>query len=142
MVTKKQDQNDAVPSQEEIQEARKEGVLDRVRETATTQDIDQQKGDAPEAGRFTQVNVDGTNQIEHLTDLGLDGLKEAIDPKKDEPLAEEVIAKLLILERNGKNRTDFVKLMMDRLKIKDIRKELPQAGGPDYTNDVSAVSKL
>lgn len=142
MVTKKQDQNDAVPSQEEIQEARKEGVLDRVREAATTQDIDQLKGDDPEVGRFTQVNVDGTNQIEHLTDLGLDGLKEAIDPKKDEPLAEETIAKLLILERNGKNRTDFVKLMMDRLKIKDIRKELPQAGGPDYTNDVSAVSKL
>lgn len=141
MVTKK-NEDPAVPSQEEIQEARKEGVLDRVREAATTQDIDQQKGDDPKVGRFTQVNVDGTNQIEHLTDLGLDGLKEAIDPKKDEPLAEETIAKLLILERNGKNRTDFVKLMMDRLKIKDIRKELPQAGGPDYTNDVSAVSKL
>jgi hypothetical protein len=140
MVTKKQD--DQTPSQEEIQEARKEGVLDRVRESANTQDIDALKGDGPEQGRFSHVNVDGTNHVEHLTDLGLDGLKSAIDPKKDEPLAEEVIAKLLILERNGKNRTDFVKLMMDRLKIKDIRKELPQAGGPDHTNDVSAVSKL
>lgn len=140
MVTKKQDEQ--VPSQEEIQEARKEGVLDRVRESANTQDIDMLKGDESERGRFSHVNVDGTNQVEHLTDLGLDGLKSAIDPKKDELLAEEVIAKLLILERNGKNRTDFVKLLMDRLKIKDIHKELPQAGGPDYTNDVSAVSKL
>ncbi|WDA36406.1 hypothetical protein [Sphingobium sp. YC-XJ3] len=140
MVTKKQD--NAEPSQEEIKEAEKQGVLDRVRENATTQNIDPLKSEDPEPARFAQVNLDGTNQLEPLTDLGLEGLEAAIDPKKDDPLPEESIAKLLILERNGKNRTDFVKLLMDRLKIKDIRKELPQAGGPDYTNDVSAVSKL
>lgn len=130
------------PSEAEVKQAQKEGVLDKVREAQTTQTINPLEGDEPEPARFAQVNLDGTNQIEHLTDLGLDGLKEAIDPKKDDPLSEETVAKLLILERNGQNRTDFVKAMMDRLKIKDIRKDLPQAGGPDYTNDVSAVSKL
>lgn len=132
--------NDGIPSQDEIAAAKKEGVLDKVRENQTTQDIDILKGDEPEAPRF--YNIIGTNLLEPLTGLGLEGLKAAIDPKKDDALSEEVIANLLILERNGKNRTDFVKLLMDRLKIKDIRKELPQAGGPDYTNDVSAVSKL
>lgn len=128
------------PSPAEVQEAQKEGVLDAVRDAQTTQNIDILKGDEQEAPRF--YNIIGTNLLEPLTGLGLDALKASIDPKKDDALSEEVIANLLILERNGPNRTDFVKLLMDRLKIKDIRKELPQAGGPDYTNDVSAVSKL
>lgn len=141
-MTTKKTEDAAKPSQSEVAEAQKEGVLDKVRENQTTQDIDILKGEDPEPARFAQVNLDGTNLLEPLTDLGLEGLEAAIDPKKDEPLSEEVVAKLLILERNGKNRTDFVQLLMKRLKIKDIRKELPQAGGPDYTNDVSAVSKL
>lgn len=141
MTTKKAPEKDDQPTPEQIAEARKEGVLDRVRESANTQDIDSlQVAEPGEGPRF--FNIIGTNQIEHLTEMGLDALKEAVDPKKDGALSEEVIANLLILERNGKNRTDFVKLLMDRLKIKDIRKELPQAGGPDYTNDVTAISKL
>lgn len=141
-MTTKKTEDASIPSTDEIVEAKKEGILDAVRLNQTTQEMDTLKGDDPEPSRFLQVNLDGTNLLEPLTDLGLEGLKAAIDPKKDGALSEEVIAKLLILERNGKNRTDFVKLMMDRLKIKDIRKELPQAGGPDYTNDVSAVSSL
>lgn len=139
MVTKK---DDNLPTEAEIAKAQKEGVLDKIRENQSTQDMDILKGEDPEPARFAYVNLDGTNQIEHLTKLGLEGLKDAVDPKKDEPLSEETVAKLLILERNGQNRTDFVKLLMDRLKIKDIRKELPQAGGPDWTNDISAVSSL
>lgn len=137
MTTKKTD----TPTDAEIRDAKREGVLDRVRESATTQDMDTLKGEESEY-RARHYNMDGTNQVEHLTSLGLEALKTAIDLKKDSPLAEEAIGKLLILERNGKNRTDFVKLLMDRLGIKDIFKELPQAGGPDYTNDVSAVTKL
>ena len=128
------------PSTAEIKAAEKAGVLDAIRAAATTQGIDPLKGEAPEGPRF--YNLMGTNQLEHLTDLGLEALKAAIDPKNDDAFSDEVVANLLILERNGKNRTAFVKLLMDRLKIKDIYKELPQAGGPDHTNDVSAVSKL
>lgn len=139
-MTTKKTQDASTPSAEEIAAAQKEGTLNAIKDGQNTQDIDLQRGEDPEPPRF--YNTIGTNQIEHLTDLGLDALKDAIDPRKDEALSEEVIANLLILERNGKNRTDFVKLLMSRLKIKDIRKELPQAGGPDYTNDVSAMSKL
>lgn len=139
-MTTKKHEDPSVPSKDEITEARKEGVLDRVREAATTQDIDRPEVEPQDAPRF--YNIIGTNLIEPLTDLGLEALTGAIDPKNDNGLAEDVIANLLILERNGKNRTDFVKLLMERLSIKDIRKELPQAGGPDYTNDVTAISKL
>lgn len=143
MTTKTPKPEDNLPSQEEIAEARKEGVLDRVRESATTQEIDLQKGDEPEGPRF--FNVRGTNLIEHLTDLGLEALEKAIDPKGDQPIEENTIANVLALERNGKNRTDFVKLLMKRLKIngiEELRRDIPWAGGPDYTNDVTAVSKL
>lgn len=143
MTTKKNTQTDGVPSEAEIAEAQKEGVLDRIRESATTQDIDRPDGELIDGPRF--FNTFGTNQIEHLTDLGIDALEKAIDPKSDNPLDENVVANLLALERNGKNRTDFVKLLMKRLGIKDyeqLNKDIPWAGGPDYTNDVSAVSKL
>ena len=128
-------------SDAEREAAKKEGVIDAVKQTSNTQDLDRLDGEEdPKANRFP--NATGTNQIEGLTDLGLNALKELIDPKKDGPLDETVIANILVLERNGKNRTDFVKLLMDRLNINDIRKELPQAGGPDYTNDVSNITEL
>lgn len=132
--------NTETPTPKEIAAARKEGMLGAVRESANTQDIDAPKFEPSEDGqRFTNVT---TNNLENLSGLGLKELEAAIDPKKDDALSEESIAGLLILERNGPNRTDFVRLLMKRLKIKDIRKELPQAGGPDYTNDVSAISAL
>jgi len=47
---------------------------------------------------------------------------------------------LLALERNGQNRTDYVKAAIKRLKLtKD--DPLP-GGGPGYTNDVHPVSDL
>jgi len=85
----------------------------------------------------------GSDEIQmfaHLLDDGIENLKKAIDPKDGIP--EEKVAGLLILERNGKNRTEFVKLLMKRLGIKDLRAELPQAGGPDYTNDTTNLTAL
>lgn len=141
---KKADAKPEVPSKAEIDEAKKEGILDAVRESASTADIDRQATEGELTGpRF--FNLFGTNQLEHLTDMGLEALEDAIDPKGDEPLDENVIANLLALERNGKNRTDFVKLLMKRLKISgldQLRTDIPWAGGPDYTNDVTAISKL
>ncbi len=83
---------------------------------------------------------DEINGWEHYLDLGPDALKDAVDKKDGIP--EEKVAGLLILERNGKNRTEYVKLLKRRLGIKDITKELPQAGGPGYTNDTTNLSDL
>lgn len=80
------------------------------------------------------------NGWEHYLELSPDGLKDAVDKKDGIP--EEKVAGLLILERNGKNRTEYVKLLMKRLGIKDIVKELPQAGGPGYTHDATNLSEL
>lgn len=85
----------------------------------------------------------GSDEIQmfaYLLDTGLENLKKVADPK--DGIAEDKLAGLLILERNGQNRTEYVKLLMKRLKIKDLKKELPQAGGPDYTNDQTLITDL
>lgn len=83
---------------------------------------------------------DEMNLWAHLLDLSPDGLKDAVRKKGGIP--EEKVAGLLILERNGQNRTTYVKLLKDRLGIDDILKELPQAGGPGFTNDTTNLSDL
>lgn len=84
--------------------------------------------------------ADEINGWEHYLELSPDALKDAINKKDGIP--ENKVAGLLILERNGQNRTTYVKLLKDRLGIKDITKELPQAGGPGYTNDTTNLSDL
>lgn len=85
-------------------------------------------------------NLEGTNFLEPYLTMGIAPLERAIDKKKGLP--EEQIALLLTLERNGQNRTEFVKMLKDRLDIDDIKKELPAAGGPDYTNDTTNLTDL
>ena len=85
----------------------------------------------------------GSDEIQlfaHLLDGGLETLEKAAD-KKD-GIAEDKLAGLLILERNGQNRTEYVRFLMKRLGIKDLVKELPQAGGPSYTNDTTNITDL
>lgn len=84
--------------------------------------------------------ADEIAQYSHLIEGGIAALEKAIDKKDGIP--EEKVAGLLILERNGQNRTEYVRLLKKRLGIKDLAKELPQAGGPDYTNDVTKVTDL
>lgn len=111
----------------------KEAVAQQARmDTGTT-------SDAEPTGTKWQGS-DEMNLYSHLLDGGIEALKKVIDKKDGIP--EEKVAGLLILERNGQNRTEFVKLLMKRLGIKDIRKELPQAGGPDYTNDTTNLTDL
>ena len=74
----------------------------------------------------------------YLLEGGIEVLEDAIHDKK-RPLAEEKVYGLLALERNGQNRTPFVRLMMKRLNLK--AEDLP-GGGPDYTNDVTPTTKL
>jgi hypothetical protein len=75
-----------------------------------------------------------------LLDLGLDGFIAAIDEDAPVPVPEEKVYGLLALERNGQNRTEYVKAAIARLGLtKD--DPLP-GGGPGYTNDVHPVSDL
>lgn len=97
------------------------------------------KSDADPVGT-KWLGSDEIQMFAYLIEGGIAALEKAIDKKDGIP--EEKVAGLLILERNGQNRTDFVRLLMKRLGIKDLKAELPQAGGPDYTNDVTPLSKL
>lgn len=111
----------------------KEAVAQEARmDTGTASDVD------PASTKWH--GAEEMNLYAHLLDGGFEALKKAIDPKAGVP--ENKVAGLLILERNGQNRTEFVKLLMKRLGIKDLRKELPQAGGPDYTNDTTNLTDL
>jgi len=74
-----------------------------------------------------------------LLEMGVDAFEERVAEKHDHVIPEEKVYGLLALERNGQNRTPYVKAMMKRLNLK--REELP-GGGPDYTNDVTPVTKL
>lgn len=85
------------------------------------------------------LGSDEIMQFEHVLDLTPEGFEEAIAEDAEHPLPENKIYGLLALERNGKNRTPYVKAAMKRLGLK--KEDLP-GGGPDYTNDVTLTSKL
>lgn len=115
-------------------ELAKEAVKEEARlDTGTTP-----KEEDPDLNKWQ--GADEISLYSHLLDNGVEGLKKAIDKKDGIP--EEKVAGLLILERNGQNRTEYVKLLKNRLGIKDIKKELPQAGGPDYTRDITPLSDI
>lgn len=141
MTDKKKD--DGVPTEAEIAAARKEGILDAIREGQTTQDIDSIKGDDPQGDRY--LGQHEIMQWAHYVDFDLEQLKAALDPKADNAIPDNKVAGLLGLERGGKNRTDFVKAYMDRLRIANPKLKSPYevtSAGPGYTNDVSSVTKL
>ena len=137
------DTPESQPTPEEIAEANKQGVLDKVRENANTQADPSVQGEPPEGDTYI-----GKSEImpwAHYVDYDLDTLKAALDPKADNAIADNKVAGLLGLERGGKNRTDFVKAYMDRLrkanpKLKSVY-DVTDAG-PAWTNDVSSVTKI
>lgn len=130
------------PAKADIIDARADGVLDAIKET--TKDAYKRGGNEtqcmPDVDAQRIVKDSAVFQIQHLVDDGADALKAAIDPKAGVPISEGKIAGLLEIERSGKNRTDIVKVLCDRLKIKSPR-EVTDAG-PAYTNDTTAISKL
>ncbi len=76
----------------------------------------------------------------HLVDLGLDAFKEAIAEDAKAPIPESKVAGLVEIERSGKNRTEYVKALCDRLGVASPL-EVTHAG-PGFTNDVTAVNTL
>lgn len=130
-------------SDAKISKAREEGARDAEKEAgkaaykyATDGNL---PGEEPRGRQFIGYDAN-TNQIAPLLGLGVDEFTAAIAEDAPVPLAEETVYGLLALERNGQNRTDYVKACIARLGLtKD--DPLP-GGGPGYTNDIHPVSDL
>lgn len=125
--------------------AKKPAVVNEVAENLAKEAVEEEAR-LSTGNESDEINVNrwqGSDEIngwEHYLELSPDALASAV--KAGGPVPEEKVAGLLILERNGQNRTTYVKLLKDRLGIKDILKELPQAGGPGFTNDTTNLSDL
>lgn len=127
-------------SDAEKKAAMKEGAKEDAKETgkaihhAMTDGVE--IGDAP-TNKY--LGHDDVQQYADILELGVDEFERVASGKSDREVPEEKLYGLLGMERNGKNRTPYVKALMKRLGLK--KDELP-GGGPDYTNDVTPTSKL
>ncbi|MES2902682.1 MAG: hypothetical protein V4696_00710 [Pseudomonadota bacterium] len=129
-------------SEAEIAEARKQGAIEAEKEAAkasyTYATDGNLPGDPDDAPR-TFPGYDDIMQYEPLLNLGIEAFEAAVALDADAPIPDEKVYGLLALERNGRNRTPYIKAGMNRLGLK--ASELP-GGGPDYTNDVVPITKL
>jgi len=133
-------------SGKEIEEAKKEGVKDYIKEgskasmvadTGTTADPE----DLAESERFRVAPDLNTTFIAPFLDLNEDELKRRLkDQKADDSIGFEEAKGLLALERAGRNRTNYVKLLCDAIGVKSPL-EVTSAG-PSYTNDASNITAL
>lgn len=126
----------------EIADARKEGALQAERTAGEASYRYATDGnlvsDAPPRRQF--IGYDDINLQAPLLGQGIDQFTATIAEDAPVPIPEEKVYGLLALERNGQNRTDYVKAMIKRLGLtKD--DPLP-GGGPGYTNDIHPISDL
>jgi hypothetical protein len=129
----------SAPTGGALKKAQQEGVVDAVRESA--KDAYQALTDGglpgvPPARQYT--GMDEVMQYAGILDLDFDAFRERIE--EGGPVPEEKVAGLLSLERAGRNRTDFVRALLKRLKEDDPRNVTN--AGPGHTNDVTPISKL
>ncbi len=132
-------------SKKEIEGAQKEGALDYIKEgakNAMRADTGTTNYDGvSDSERFRVDPALNTTFIATLLDLGVDELKRRLnDEKADDAIGFENAKGLLALERAGKNRTSYVKLLCDAIGVKSPY-EVTSAG-PAYTNDDTAVTAL
>jgi hypothetical protein len=123
--------------------AMQEGAKEDVKETAKNAHHALTDGSLPgDPPSNPYHGHDEIQQYAHNLDHGVEAFEKLIaaKPGKDESaIPDEKVYGLLGLERNGKNRTPYVKAMMKRLKLKS--DELP-GGGPSHTNDITALTSL
>ncbi len=128
-------------SDSELAAARKEGAKEDAKEIA--KDVHRSLTDGVLPGEPPSHQYHGweeTQQWAHNLDLGIEAFEDKVSKSnKEDPIPDEKVYGLLALERNGQNRTPYVKAMMKRLKLK--ADELP-GGGPSYTNDVTNITDL
>jgi hypothetical protein len=133
-------------SPKELDEAKKDGALEAVREggraavladTGTTGDQEAMT----EAARLAVAPDLQSTFLAPLLDLPLETLVKRLTNDKVEGFLDFEAAKgLLHLERSGKNRTPWVQALLNRIGTDDPRKVTH--AGPGYTNDVHPITEL
>jgi hypothetical protein len=131
------------PKAEDTVEARKEGVLDAIKsstEEAYKRGANEGYGDAPgPEGAPRRIEVDhNVFNLAPILDGSPEDVKKRLDPQAENSLSEGQVAGLLETERSGRNRTDHVKVLVERLGVKSAY-EVTDAG-PPYTNDTSSTT--
>lgn len=133
-------------SHTEVERARKEGALEAVKEAgrraALADTGTQGNTEAMAEAESKRLSPDAnTTQIAPLLDLPLTALSPRLsNDKVPDPISVETAKGLLALERAGRNRTDYVKALCERIGV-DSPFEVT-AAGPAYTNDVSDVTLI
>lgn len=133
-------------SDAELKAARKEGAKQDVQDNAADTHRFLTDGNLPGTPIDTRwIGHDESQQYAFWLDRPIDDIVKA---HKDGGIPDNKLYGLLALERNGQNRTEYVKKMIDALDLKkDVDKDTDLAsvlpgGGPSYTNDVTNVSDL
>lgn len=122
----------------EVEESKKEGVLEAVKEGAKVryaQTDGTPFGEDPDVGIVPTYDV---FQLQHVLELDPKALKELLEGKDKAPdapgISQGQAAGLIEVERSGKNRSDIVKALCDYLGLKSPY-EVTDAG-PGWTNRV------
>lgn len=133
-------------SDKEIATAKKDGALDYIKDgsgravaanTGTEGDTDAMA----EAEKYRVAADLHSTTIAPLLALPADELARRLGNDKVEGHIDFETAKgLLHLERSGQNRTNYVKMLCERIGVDDPRKVT--SAGPAYTNDATNVSDL
>lgn len=124
----------------ELAAARHEGAKEDAKEAA--KDAHRFLTDGQNLGeppRQQWTGHDDIMQYAGALDLSVADFEKRIKADAEPALPEEKVYGLLALERNGRNRTPYVKAAMKRLGLK--ADELP-GGGPAYTNDLTSITDL
>lgn len=121
-------------------EAEKEGLKAAYAQSAQTTFATQSATESPDYEGDRWPDRHEIMRYAGVIDLGLDEFKAAVADDAENPIPESKVAGLMELERSGKNRTEYVKALCDRLGVKSPL-EVTSAG-PGHTNDVTAVNKI
>lgn len=128
-------------SEADRKEAMVEGIKDDLKEVAKDAHRALTDGNLPGEVAPNQWPDSGEiMQFAHLIDLPLDELKRVTAEGMGYGITDGKVAGLLELERSGKNRTDYVKYLCQRLGVKSPY-EVTNAG-PAWTEDTSNITPV
>lgn len=120
--------------------ARKEGAKEDLKEAAKDTHRFLTDGNLPgEPSTDQYLGSDESQQYAYLLEYSPQDFEKLVNGKLDFKPTDTQVHGLLALERNGQNRTPYVKAAMKKLGLK--AEELP-GGGPGYTNDLTAITDL
>jgi len=143
MVEKTQTEAHVKLSAKEIEEAKKDGALDYIKDGskhAMASDTGTPSYEAVgEVERFRVAPGFESTFLAPALDASVGDLEKRLKDDKD-PLGFEDAKGLLALERSGKNRTGYVKMLMKFIGVKSPY-DVTDAG-PPYTNDETAITEL